>query len=210
VLIALTAVLAFALPDSTSTRRHLSLALAYTSLTAILVTLSIGPLNVLRGRRNPLSTDLRRDAGLAAAIFGTVHTIISLTNHFGGDVIAYFFSRRAFALGAIRRDAFGLGTWIGLGAVVVLGTLGVISSDAAMRRLGRARWKRVQRSNYALLVLAAAHTAAFWVADDRRLLIIGVTAVAMTVVVTLQAAGAIRSGANQPDAASRGSSTSRG
>lgn len=192
VLVALTVVLGFIVPDSTSTRQHLSLALAYTGLLAILFTLSIGPLNVLRGRRNPLSTDLRRDAGLAAAISGAAHTMISLTNHFGGDVIAYFFTRRALALGAVRRDVFGLGTWFGLGAVAVLGALAVISSDGALRRLGRARWKRVQRSNYALLVLAAAHTVAFWSALDRGPLLIVVTAGAVAVVVMLQVAGAFR------------------
>lgn len=182
--------LTFALPDTTPVRQHLSIALAYTSLAAILVTLAIGPLNVLTGRPNPLSTDLRRDAGLAAAICGVAHTGISLTNHFGGDVVAYFFSRRELAVGAFRRDVFGVGTWIGLAAVVVLVVLGAISSDVAMRRLGRARWKRVQRANYALIVLAAAHTAAFWSALDRGAAMIVIAALALAAVVALQVLGA--------------------
>jgi len=180
------------LPADVSRRQHASVALAYTSLGALLVTLSIGPLNVVRGRRNPLSIDVRRDAGLASAVTATAHTVISLTIHFDGDIASYFFFTGAVALRSVRRDAFGVGSWTGAAAAVILLVLAAISSDAAVRLLGRRRWKRVQRLNYALVVAAIAHTAAFWFALDRGWTVVVVSVVAIATVGLLQATGLFR------------------
>lgn len=178
-------------PDS-STGKLVSLTTAYTSLIALLFTLTIGPLNVLLDRRNPLSTDLRRDAGLASAALAVAHTAISLTNHFGGDVMSYFFSPRDVAITSIRHDAFGVGAWTGIIAIAVMVTLAMISSDKALRRLGRRRWKRIQRINYPLAALTTVHLAAFWFATDRVMGVIIITAVLIVVVVALQSGGAMR------------------
>lgn len=191
-LLAVAGLLEILLPGDVSRRQHASIALAYTSLGALLVTLSVGPLNVLRGRRNPLSTDVRRDAGLATAVTAIGHTAISLTNHFDGDVASYFFSAGAVTLASVRRDEFGVGSWTGAAAAVIVLALASISSDAAVRLLGRPRWKRVQRYNYALAVAAAAHTAAFWFALDRGSSVVVVSVAAIAIVGLLQVSGLLR------------------
>ena len=192
VFVAVSVVFVIALGPDSSIGERSSLATAYTSLVALLFTLTIGPMNVLRGRRNPLSTDMRRDAGLASAIMAVAHTGISLTNHFGGDFVSYFLTRRDFSITSIRRDAFGVGAWTGLIAVVVVVALALISSDTALRRIGRQRWKRFQRSSYVLAAVTTVHLAIFWDLSDRVLGVILVTAGSIFAAVGLQAGGAVR------------------
>src|SRR5262245_40844369 len=68
----------------------LSMASAYTALVLLGATLATGPWNVLRGRPNPVSTDLRRDIGIWAGIVGLVHVAVGLQVHAGGDIWLYF------------------------------------------------------------------------------------------------------------------------
>lgn len=180
------------LPAGLSTAQRLSLVSGYTSLIALLLTLCLGPLNVLLGRRNPFSSDLRRDAGLMAALTGLLHTAISLTNHFDGDVVLYFFDGRPLGIRALRADAFGLGSWLGLVAVALLLALSLTSSDAALRRLGRRTWKRIQRSNYVLSCIAVVHTALFWFSLRRAGLVVLFVSAAAAATLTMQIAGATR------------------
>jgi len=49
---------------------RLSMATAYVALGLLAATLAIGPLNILRRRPNPVSTDLRRDIGIWAGLIG--------------------------------------------------------------------------------------------------------------------------------------------
>ena len=170
-------------------RQELSLGFAYTSLVALVVTLGLGPVNVLLRRPNPLSTDLRRDAGLAAALTAAVHTALSLTNHFGGDVVAYFFVTRTLALRSVRHDWFGLGVWVGAIGVLLMLLLASISSDVAIRRLGRRRWKQVQRWNYVLAVTVVVHSVAFWFALSRAAVVVVLAIVLVAAVAVLQLAG---------------------
>src|SRR5260221_13203515 len=69
----------------------LSKATAYVGLFYLAVTLVIGPLNVLRGAANPLSTYLRRDFGIIAGVLSLLHTFVGLQVHMSGDFIQYFF-----------------------------------------------------------------------------------------------------------------------
>jgi DMSO/TMAO reductase YedYZ heme-binding membrane subunit len=191
-LVACAAVVTVVLPSGMPARRQVSLVFAYASMGALLVTLSVGPLNVLRDRPNPFSTDLRRDTGLAALAFAIVHTVISLTNHFGGDIATYFFVDGRMTPGSLRVDNFGIGVWTGVVAAVLALTLGSISSDAAIRRLGRRRWKWIQRWNYPLAVFATLHTVLFWTVLRQTWLLVLAAIAAAAVVVVLQLGGVRR------------------
>ena len=90
------------------------------SLTFVLLAaaLAIGPLNVLRRKPNPVSTDVRRDIGIWAAGFGIAHTIAGLNVHMRGHMIRYF----VYGTGAIDTGTrvFIAANWIGLIAVLLL------------------------------------------------------------------------------------------
>lgn len=90
----LTAALSYAFPFE-SQLATLSTASAYAGLALLIVSLSLGPLNILRNRPNPVSTDLRRDVGIWAGLLGLIHTVVGLQVHMGGNFWLYFFFRLA-------------------------------------------------------------------------------------------------------------------
>jgi methionine sulfoxide reductase heme-binding subunit len=169
-----------------------SLATGYTSLALIGVAMGLGPWWVRRGRRMPVSTDLRRDLGLWGSAFAMVHVAIGLQVHGNGDMLSYFFyppgaaARHATAL---RLDAFGLANWIGLAATVLLMLLSAISNDRSLRSLGPSRWKRLQRWTYAAAILIVLHGAAYQIIDRRPTPFVIVFALLVALVVALQLHG---------------------
>lgn len=185
------AVLLPLLPDDQLTTQRASIVLAYASLGFLLVTLAIGPRNVLQGRRNPVSSDLRRDLGICAGVTGVAHVVFSLQHHFGGNVVKYFFTSGRPALRDLRLDLFGGANHLGVAATLILVALVAISNDRALRRLGK-RWKTLQRANYVLGGLAFAHTLLFWEVNDRtRRVALPVTTVVVGVVV-MQLLGVVK------------------
>jgi methionine sulfoxide reductase heme-binding subunit len=173
-------VAAFAAALDHGTVQRLSIGTGYASLALLCLTLSVGPLRAVRGRRLPLSIDLRRDAGICTAVLGLAHVVLGLQVHHGGAIQRYFTSL----------DKGGLANWIGLAATLLLVLLLGISSDRAMRRLGGGRWKRVQRLAYALFALVVAHTVLYQVVEERAAALAGAAAVAAGATVGLQLAGA--------------------
>jgi sulfoxide reductase heme-binding subunit YedZ len=144
----------------------LSFATAYAGLALLVAALAIGPLNLLRRRPNPTSTDLRRDIGIWAGVFGIVHTIAGLQVHMHGELLRYFLIGSA----ARNFDTLGFVTanWLGLLSVLLLGVLVSISSDAALRVLGKEKWKFVQRSAYLVIVAVVVHGALYQILEKRR------------------------------------------
>ena len=150
-------------PDEIQSRSHrrssvrqFTLATGYVGLGLLGLTLLIGPANLLLGRRNPVSSHLRRDVGMWTAIASTVHVIFGLQVHAGGrlsDFLNYFVASDGRPL----LNSFGLGNWTGLGALVIVIGLLAISSDFALRKLKARPWKRLQRLNYALFALVILH-----------------------------------------------------
>src|SRR5262249_18277318 len=69
---------------------RLSLASAYVGLVLLGASLVIGPWRVLRGRANPVNSDLRRDIGIWAGIVGLAHVVIGLQVHLKGRMSLYF------------------------------------------------------------------------------------------------------------------------
>ncbi len=167
------AVVGWTLPRSTWAAR-ISLATAYASLAFLATTLVLGPLNVLQARPNAVSTDLRRDIGIWAAVVGLTHVVFGLQVHMSGDIWRYFM----YGIGdrpwlrlpvPVRLDLFGFANYTGLAATLILVLLLGLSNDRMLRTLGPRRWKKLQRWNYALLVLGALHTAAYQVLEKRAL-----------------------------------------
>jgi sulfoxide reductase heme-binding subunit YedZ len=89
----------------------------------------------------------------------------------------------------VRTDRFGFANHTGLLAVLIAILLLVPSNDWSLRRLGTIRWKSLQRWNYALLALVAAHGVAFQVVEKRQLAYMLVFGVMLTAVMIVQLTG---------------------
>ena len=115
-----------------------------------------------------MSSSLRRDLGIWAAVAGLLHTAVGFHVHAGGNYRYYFIPRpdRHQEL-PIRTDLGGLANFAGLAAALVLLLLLLLSSDRALKRLGPQRWKGLQRWSYALGLLTVFHGAAYQVSGRR-------------------------------------------
>jgi methionine sulfoxide reductase heme-binding subunit len=187
-------VAAFAAALDHGTVQRLSIGTGYAALALLAFTLSVGPLRAIRGRRLPLSIDVRRDAGICTAVIGLTHVVLGLQVHHGGAILRYFSSL----------DKSGLANWIGLAATLLLVLLLAISSDLAVRRLGGGRWKRLQRLAYALFGLVVAHTILYQVIEERAAALVGAGAALAGATVALQLAGARRRARRPPPQPTRG------
>lgn len=167
----------------------LSMASAYTSLGLLGVTLLLGPWNVLSDRPNPVSTHLRRDIGIWAAILALLHVGLGLQVHFKGSMELYFLFPPGRGLIPLRYDAFGIVNWLGLVAGVIALVLLSISNDLALRKLGTRRWKTVQRWNYGLVGLVVIHAAGYQLIEDRAAPWMAAVLAVAVVVVVLQTMG---------------------
>ena len=132
-----------------------SLATGYAGLLLLTATLLVGPLNVLRRRHNPTSSDLRRDMGVWAAGLGLTHTLLHLRTALPRPFWRLPDEVRALPL---RWDLTALANDAGLAAALLLLGLLLLSNDASIRGLGLRRWKAWQRLSYAVLPLVALHT----------------------------------------------------
>jgi sulfoxide reductase heme-binding subunit YedZ len=179
--------------DSKDATFRWSMATAYVGLALIGFSLIIGPLNVLRGRPNPVSTSLRRDIGIWGGIISLVHTVVGLQVHFAGRFWLYFlYPREESHLVPLRYDFFGLANYSGLGVSLVLVLLLSLSNNAALTRLGSQRWKSLQRLNYAGFALLVVHGAVYQFLEKRMAGFVLVFAIAVLFVGTLQISGAMK------------------
>lgn len=139
-----------------------SFATAYPAIALIAVTLALGPLNVLRKRRNPISGDLRRDVGIWAGILSLVHAVVGQTVHLRGRPWLYYvYESKAHHAIPLRHDLFGFSNYTGAFSAVLVLALLATSNDISLRALGTPRWKALQRWNYAAFALAIFHTAGY-------------------------------------------------
>ncbi len=143
---------------------HLSIATAYPALFLTGATIVMGPWNVIRGRTNPVSFDLRRDLGIWAGIMALVHTGIGLNVHLRGRPWLYFIDEHHH----VRHDFFGFGNDTGLIAALLFLLLLALSNDFSLRCLGSRKWKSLQRWTYATVALTVAHGAAYQEIEKRR------------------------------------------
>jgi sulfoxide reductase heme-binding subunit YedZ len=172
----------FFLAPRRSILEQLSMATAYASVILLALALSMGPVNVLRGKPNPLSSYLRRDIGIVGGLVALVHVVLGLQVHMGGDFVQYFFRRVHHGHWALRLDAFGITNHFGLIATLIFLVLLAISSNAAMRQLGPHRWKTIQRSTYVAAFLVIVHGLIYQALEEQKLvLIILIVAIALAV-----------------------------
>ena len=169
-----------------STAEALSFASAYAGFGLLVAALAVGPLNLLRGRPNPVSTDLRRDIGIWCALFGVAHTVAGLNVHMHGHMVRYFITSGNADLGT---KAFIAANWLGLLAVLVLLTLLSISNDFALRALGTRKWKLLQQTTYVAITAIVLHGAVYQILEKRRWLLALILSVLALAVGVFQSAG---------------------
>jgi methionine sulfoxide reductase heme-binding subunit len=167
----------------------ISFATAYAGLAMLAVALVLGPLNLMRQRPNPVSTDLRRDVGLWAGLWGVVHTIAGLQVHMGGDLRRYFFPGANGSPVSRSTETFVTANYLGLIAAFLLIVLMLLSNDVALKTLGVATWKWLQRSSYVVLALVVIHGALYQLLEKRRVGFVLAFLVVTGFAVLVQAAG---------------------
>ncbi len=149
-------------PDSQRWIFRWSVATGYVAALLLAVTLSLGAWNILRGRVNPVSSDLRRDAGIWCAIFSLAHVGFGLNVHL--QRWAQYFIDDS---GKLLTDAFGLANYLGVLATIIVLILVATSNDVSLRFFKRERWKWIQRSNYIFVFLVVAHSFVYQFVEKR-------------------------------------------
>ncbi|MHB1857198.1 MAG: ferric reductase-like transmembrane domain-containing protein [Acidobacteriaceae bacterium] len=183
----------------------LSFSTAYPALVLLVITLWIGPWNLLRGHRTPVSSDLRRDIGIWAGILGIVHTIIGFCVHMRGRPWLYFiYPRSQHHSFPLRHDIFGFANETGLIATIILVVLFATSNDYSLRRLGTPRWKQLQRWNYALFLFVLLHTVAYQTIEKQHAPFVAAVVACSAMTLCLQALGFQRRRARQSIATGSG------
>ena len=167
-----------------------SFATAYPALILLVLTLLIGPWNVIRGQRNPVSSDLRRDIGIWAGILSLIHAGVGQCVHLRGRPWLYYvYESKEEHLLPVRHDLFGLANYSGLIASLVLIALLATSNDYSLRTLGTRQWKRLQRWNYLIFAITAIHAVAYLTVETQKADFVITVAACLLITIVLQAIG---------------------
>ncbi|HJT70276.1 MAG TPA: ferric reductase-like transmembrane domain-containing protein [Terriglobales bacterium] len=168
----------------------ISFATAYSALVLLAATLLIGPWNLLRGKRTPISSDWRRDVGIWAGILGLVHTVIGQNVHLRGRPWLYYvYEPGKHHLFPIRHDLFGFANYTGLISALILLALLATSNNYSLRALGTPRWKQLQRWNYVAFALMAAHAIAYQINEKQKAPFVATVVISIVVTLLLQGIG---------------------
>ncbi|HEY6539682.1 MAG TPA: ferric reductase-like transmembrane domain-containing protein [Ktedonobacteraceae bacterium] len=169
----------------------LIVALGYLSLLLIFLSLLIGPLNLLRWRRNPVNIDLRRDIGIWAAITGCWHVLLVFRGSLpGGQLLQYFLQTGCCGYTPLV-NVFGISNDLGLLATLLLIVLLVLSNTISLRVLKGKWWKRLQRLAYLLALLAVAHTIGYQYLNLRGPVLLALLLISLVVVLACQGFGIV-------------------
>jgi methionine sulfoxide reductase heme-binding subunit len=170
-----------------------SFATAYPALVLLTVSLLIGPWKVLRKRRNPISSDLRRDIGIWAALLSITHSVIGQNVHLRGRPWLYYvYEARQHHIIPLRHDLFGFSNYTGAASALILIALLATSNDYSLKALGTPRWKQLQRWNYAAFALAAAHSIGYQIPQKQNEGFHLTVKICIAITLALQTAGFIR------------------
>jgi sulfoxide reductase heme-binding subunit YedZ len=185
------------IPDlkANSIRWRLSMSLAWTAVLFIVTTLSIGPLNILRRRSNPIHNVVRRDLGIWTAIIALSHMTIGMLVHTDGLQVWWLFIEEWPTLSnplPLHYNVFGVANYAGLFQALVLIFLLAISNNNAMRRLGIQRWKNLQRLTYAAFASIVTHAFAYQTLENRDVILRIFFGMMIMVAVGLQLAGFVK------------------
>jgi sulfoxide reductase heme-binding subunit YedZ len=138
------------------------MATGYVALLLLAQTLSLGAWNFIRGRVNPVSSDLRRDTGIWCGFFSLAHVAFGLNVHMQSWT-QYFIDDS----GNLRTDAFGFANYTGVAATILIILLLATSNDISIRFLNRDRWKAIQRLNYFYVILVVLHGVIYQFVENR-------------------------------------------
>ncbi|HUG11694.1 MAG TPA: hypothetical protein VMM36_11800 [Opitutaceae bacterium] len=164
-----------------------SVSTGYTGLVLLSATLLLGPWNFLRRKPTPVSSDLRRDIGVWAALISIWHVFLGLQSHMIGKKWTYFFYHDNFGpVSDLRHDLFGWANHTGLLAALLALLLAMLSNDQSLRMLGATQWKRLQRTNYLLFGLTVLHTLFYQMIEKRIPVYVFALALIAAVVAGLQ------------------------
>ena len=163
-----------------------ALGTGYVSLILLAVTLLIGPINLLRKRKNPVNINLRRDIGIWSGITDLVHVVFSLQLTPGKSIFAYFTGDSVSGFGL-----FEAGNIVGLFATLIMVALLITSNQISLKLLKGKRWKLLQRFNYLLILLTVVHTVALQAANLRESFFFWGTLAVSLAVVAIQAFGIV-------------------
>lgn len=166
-----------------------SFATAYPALVLLAATLWIGPWNLLRAKRTPVSTDLRRDIGIWAGIVGLTHAVVGQCVHLRGRPWLYYVYGKSGHVLPFRHDLFGWANYTGLFGALMLLMLFATSNDLSLRRLGTPQWKKLQRWNYGCFALAALHTMLYQTSEKLHGPFVVAAVFSVGITVALQLAG---------------------
>lgn len=170
-----------------------SFSTAYPALVLLAITLLIGPWNILRRRRNPISGDLRRDIGIWAGLLSVTHSVIGQNVHLRGRPWLYYvYAAREHHSFPIRHDLFGFSNYTGALSALVLIALLATSNDYSLRALGTPQWKQLQRWNYAAFALAAAHTLGYQIPQKGNSAFHWTLWICVAITLVMQTAGFMR------------------
>lgn len=159
------------------------------ALALLAVTMSFGPIRVLKdGRRPAVHLPWRRVTGIWTAVFAFLHFPGGLAVHSVGWRVWVPFQRIVPKSDNLV-DSFGVAYWAGLLAVVSLAILAMTSRDASLRRLGAVRWKRLHRLAYGALGLVVVHVLAMQYGERRDIRHALLTVTVLLTMICVQAAG---------------------
>lgn len=176
--------------DPKDLRSAVSAGTAYVALACIAVSLALGPLNVLRRRPNPVSSDLRRDVSIWGGAVGLLHTVVGLTVHLRGRMYLYFVpDPTTHPVLPIRFDAFGGANYLGTISAIILLLLLLLSNDISLRTLGTSRWKRWQRLSYFSAVALVLHGVLYQLIEHQRWAFVALFAALTLATLAFQGAG---------------------
>ena len=168
----------------------LTLACGYAGFILIVFSLLIGPYKLLCQRRNPVNLNLRRDVGIWAGINGCIHVLCVLLARTRSNLIYLFLRPKLQGVGYdLLLSPQGMSNNLGLLATFILILLLVLSNDIALKTFKGKHWKRLQRFNYGLVILAFIHTILYQRFSNRARAFVILTLVLAVAVLVMQIAG---------------------
>jgi len=162
-----------------------SMASAYVALGLFAITVALGPVAAIRGRRYPVSFDLRRDLGIWSGIVALAHVVVGLQVHLRGKMWEYFLRPVEGTL-LPRIDPFGAANYTGLVAALIFVALLATSNDASLRQLGTTRWRRIHGLTPWALILTLVHGAVYQFVEKRGWRLVAVLIMATIVLMCLR------------------------
>jgi DMSO/TMAO reductase YedYZ heme-binding membrane subunit len=168
---------------------RIMLAMGYLSLVLVSFTLMFGTVKLFWNRRNPVNLNVRRDMGIWAGFSGIVHVVLGFGVYSGTAILPYYV--RWADDGAVRplTSLFGFNNYVGTLASVILVMLLLTSNNVSLIWLRGKRWKALQRWNYALAVLAFAHTFGYQHISHRAPVFLWMTLIFLVFTIVAQGVG---------------------